>query len=109
MTGFKQHALVPKLNHDEHSRQAFVLSLRSHLSGKVMPGTYGVYKTRVEPAFKTAHGRAPQDEHEVREVMTRDPYYQFWSAMQRRSQELSIASTHWPRQEFGQEKTARRQ
>jgi hypothetical protein len=54
----------------------------------VMPGTYAVYGARVEPAFRAKHGRPPQDQHEVRRIMEADPYYQFWSAMQRRSQEL---------------------
>ncbi len=35
-----------------------------------------------------ANARPPADQEEVRQWMTRDPYYQFWSAMQRRSQEM---------------------
>lgn len=88
MSNFRKHDMVPDVSHDEHARQAFVQSFRSHLSGKVMPGTYAVYQGRVAPAFEAKHGRPPKDEHEVRDVMTRDSYYQFWSAMQRRSQEL---------------------
>jgi SAM-dependent methyltransferase len=53
-----------------------------------MPGAYQVYEARVEPAFKTRHGRPPADHEEIRQAMTQDPFYQFWSAMQRRSQEL---------------------
>jgi ubiquinone/menaquinone biosynthesis C-methylase UbiE len=88
MTNFFKHDMVPDLQHDERARQSFVVSLRSHLSGKIMPGNYTVYESRVAPAFQAKHGRAPANEHEVREVMTRDDYYQFWSAMQRRSQEM---------------------
>jgi hypothetical protein len=33
---------------------------------------------------------APADQEEVRKLMTQDPYYQFWSAMQRRSQEAAL-------------------
>ncbi|NDE01089.1 MAG: class I SAM-dependent methyltransferase [Gammaproteobacteria bacterium] len=88
MPAFKQHPMVPQTTHDEQARQDFVSALRGHLSGRLMPGAYQVYAARVEPAFRAKHGRAPKDEHEVRQVMTQDPYYQFWSAMQRRSQEL---------------------
>jgi ubiquinone/menaquinone biosynthesis C-methylase UbiE len=88
MSTFVKHAMLPTPNHDEAARQSFVKSLRGHLASKVMPGTYAVYHARVEPSFKAKHGRAPQDQHEVRRLMEADPYYQFWSAMQRRSQEL---------------------
>lgn len=88
MPAFKQHPMVPQTTHDEQARQDFVSALRGHLSGRLMPGAYQIYAARVEPAFRAKHGRAPKDEHEVRQVMTQDPYYQFWSAMQRRSQEL---------------------
>ena len=88
MPAFKQHLMVPQTTHDEQARQDFVSALRGHLSGRLMPGAYQVYAARVEPAFRSKHGRSPKDEHEVRHAMTEDPYYQFWSAMQRRSQEL---------------------
>jgi SAM-dependent methyltransferase len=88
MTSFHQHAMLATPNHDELARQEFVASLRGHLSGRLMPGAYRIYETRVEPAFRARHGRPPANQEEVRQVMTRDPYYQFWSAMQRRSQEL---------------------
>jgi ubiquinone/menaquinone biosynthesis C-methylase UbiE len=88
MSKFRKHAMLPDTMHDEAARQAFVTTFRGHLSGKVMPGAYRVYQARVEPAFRAEHGRAPADQEEVRKVMTKDPYYQFWSAMQRRSQEL---------------------
>lgn len=88
MNTFRRHAMQPELKHDERARQSFVKAFRGHLSSKVMPGTYQVYAARVEPAFRREAGRAPETEQEVREHMTRDPFYQFWSAMQRRSQEL---------------------
>ena len=88
MQTFIQHDMLPRPDHDEQARQDFVTSLRGHLSGRVMPGAYRVYQSRVEPAFKAQHGRTPADQEEVRQVMTKDSYYQFWSAMQRRSQEM---------------------
>ena len=88
MSSFKRHAMLAATNHDEQARQDFVTAFRGHLSGRVMPGAYRIYQNRVQPAFVKAHGRQPADPEEVRQWMTRDPYYQFWSAMQRRSQEI---------------------
>jgi ubiquinone/menaquinone biosynthesis C-methylase UbiE len=88
MSPFQQHPMLPETVHDEQARQDFVAAFRGHLSGKLMPGNYQVYAQRVEPKFAREHGRVPQNEQEVRALMTRDPFYQFWSAMQRRSQEL---------------------
>jgi SAM-dependent methyltransferase len=88
MPDFHQHAMQPSANLDEQARQDFVGAFRGHLSGRLMPGAYQVYAARVEPAFRARQGRPPADQEEVRKVMTQDPFYQFWSAMQRRSQEL---------------------
>lgn len=78
----------PDRSHDEQAMQDFVASLRGHLSAKVMPGIFDLYKRRLEPAFLAKRGRLPKDYREVGEVLTRNAYYQFWSAMQRRSQEM---------------------
>lgn len=88
MPAFKAHAMQPSTLLDEQARQDFVGALRAHLSGRLMPGAYKVYETRVEPAFRARQGRAPVDQDEIRKFMTQDSFYQFWSAMQRRSQEL---------------------
>ena len=82
------HDMLPKRRHDEQARQDFVADLRRHLSNRVMPGTRSVYEKRVLPDFEREHGRAPESVREIRERMTKDDYYQFWSATQRRSQEL---------------------
>ena len=63
MPAFKQHPMVPQTTHDEQARQDFVSALRGHLSGRLMPGAYQVYAARVEPAFRSKHGRSPKDEH----------------------------------------------
>lgn len=82
------HPLLPERNHDEQARQDFVTDLRRFLSTRLMPGNREVYEKRVRPAFRRDHERDPESVREVRERMTRDGYYQFWSATQRRSQEL---------------------
>jgi SAM-dependent methyltransferase len=82
------HAARPVPLHDEASRQEFVVSLRQY-SGRVLgAGNYQVYKAKVEPAFVKAHGREPMSGPELREAMTSEPYYQFWSATHRNSQEM---------------------
>ena len=84
----KIHDALPLPNHDESARQDFVASLRQYSARTIGAVNYSLYKARVEPAFKAAHGRPPADHEEVRPLMTAEPYYQFWSATQRNSQEM---------------------
>jgi ubiquinone/menaquinone biosynthesis C-methylase UbiE len=88
MDGQLQHAMLPKPNQDELSRQLFVTGLRRHLTGSLTPGNQAVYHARTKQAFVDAHGREPRNRGEVRSVMLGDPYYQFWSALQRASQQM---------------------
>ena len=82
------HAALPRPTHDESARQDFVASLRQYNMRTVGAGNHAIYKARVEPAFVKEHGRPPASASEVRPLMTTDPYYQFWSATQRNSQEM---------------------
>ncbi len=97
------HDLLPDERHDERERQAFVGALRGHLAGRVMPGNYAIYRHRIEPDFEREHGRKPEHHNEVRTVMERHPYYQFWSALQRCSQQrmwdsvIDSVEREWPR------------
>ena len=88
MIPLDQHAMLAQTNHDEESRQDFVNDFRVHLASQVFPGNFPTYFNRVLPQFVKNKGREPTDRHEVRKVMTKDPYYQMWSAMQRSSQEM---------------------
>ncbi|GIK35930.1 MAG: hypothetical protein BroJett010_24890 [Gammaproteobacteria bacterium] len=90
------HEFLPRTSHDDVARQEFVKSLRGFLSSRVMPGNQAIFSQRVEPAFRAAQGRPPADRAEVRRLMTAEPYYRFWSAMQRRSQELMWESVILP-------------
>ncbi|MDX2222237.1 MAG: class I SAM-dependent methyltransferase [Rhodospirillaceae bacterium] len=83
-----EHGMFPKAIHDEEARQDFVNDFRVHLAAKVFPGNFPAYFNRVLPGFIKQNGREPKDRHEVRKVMTQDPFYQLWSAMQRTSQEM---------------------
>lgn len=82
-----RHAMLPRANRDEAARQDFVLALRAHMNATLMPGNAAVYRARTEQAFVEQHGRRPANRGEVGSVMKRDPYYQFWSALQRVSQQ----------------------
>lgn len=68
-----------------------------------MPGNYAIYRNRIEPEFERAHGRKPLHHNEVKPVMEQHPYYQFWSALQRCSQQrmwdavIDAVEREWPR------------
>lgn len=83
-----RHELLPQATHDELARQNFVQSLKVHLATKVSPGNKAVYEKRAKPRFIQQQQRAPQNRHEVRQVMKEEPYYQTWSALLRTSQEM---------------------
>jgi SAM-dependent methyltransferase len=85
-----QHPMLVRRTHDEEARQDYAVAIRKHLAANVAGGNRAAYAAQVEPAFVKAHGRKPKDRHEVREVMTRNGYYQFYSAMQRHTQELTF-------------------
>ena len=96
------HDMLPDRTQDQRARQDFVKSFRAHLAMKIRSGLDEVYKGRVKPKFEKEHGREPQELKEVRQAMTQDPYYQFWSAMQRKSQEAmydSVADALEPQRE----------
>ncbi len=84
-----QHAMLPRANRDEAARQDFILALRGHMNASLMPGNQAVYKARTEKVFTDTHGRLPANRKEVASVMKADPYYQFWSALQRVSQQAT--------------------
>ena len=82
------HSALPLPTHDESARQDFVASLRQYSLRTIGAANYKLYKAKVEPAFVKVHGRPPADGEEIRPLMTAEPYYQFWSATQRNSQEM---------------------
>jgi 2-polyprenyl-3-methyl-5-hydroxy-6-metoxy-1,4-benzoquinol methylase len=84
-----QHDLMPKRVHDEAARQDYYVDIRRHLAASVAGGNRALYKAQVLPAFVKSHGREPQNRGEVREIMTAQPYYQMYSAMQRHTQEMT--------------------
>jgi ubiquinone/menaquinone biosynthesis C-methylase UbiE len=93
-----RHAILPETTADEFSRQEFVKRLKFHLASKVAPGNRSVYESRALPKFRAENGREPQDHLEVRRLMDSEPYFRFWSALQRNSQEMMWKSAQIPTQ-----------
>lgn len=90
------HDMLPRTRHDERARQDFVTALREALAARIMPGNRIVYEREAAPAYRAAHGHPPRTHREVRRAMQGEPYYRFWSALQRRSQELMWESVIEP-------------
>lgn len=90
------HAVLPKTDGEEFSRQEFVKSLKFHLATRVSPGNRTAYEARAKGAFEKAEGHAPKDYHEVRRAMASEPYFRFWSALQRNSQEMMWNAAQLP-------------
>jgi SAM-dependent methyltransferase len=97
------HAVLPSTTADEFARQEFVKSLKFHLASKVSPGNRTAYDARAKEAFVKAEGREPKDYHEIRKAMAKEPYFRFWSALQRNSQEMMWKSTQMPVERQGEE------
>ena len=88
MTHQFAHAMLPDASHDEAARQEFTASFKRHISSDVTPGNRAVAERRAVPAFRKAHGRAPESRGELRATMEREDYYQMWGSLTRLAQEL---------------------
>lgn len=64
------------------------MTLRQYLAGRIAPHCADMYTEQVESAFTKAHGHAPRNRPEIRKAMRNSDMYQFFSAVQRTSQEL---------------------
>ena len=81
------HAVLPKADADEASRQEFVKSLKHFVQKSILPGLAPVYRTRAAARFEHDTGRAPSNRHEIRRAMLPDTYFQHYAAVNRVSQE----------------------
>jgi SAM-dependent methyltransferase len=82
------HAVLPRTTSEEFDRQEFVKSLKLHLASKVSLGNKAAFEGRAKPAYVRETGQEPKTYHDVRKAMSDDPYFRFWSALQRNSQEM---------------------
>lgn len=90
-----RHGVYPQTSHDEVARFNFLAQMNRHLSTRVMPGVAEAFASRVEPGFRVKMGRAFKDRHEVREALTHDPMWQWWSAMRRATMETRQQAGRW--------------
>ncbi|MDR7103083.1 class I SAM-dependent methyltransferase [Croceicoccus sp. BE223] len=91
-----RHALLPEPSSEELSRQDFVKSLKFHLASTISTGNKNAFDGRAARRFEKAEGRPPETMHDVRRAMQGDPYFNFWSALQRNSQEMMWKSVQMP-------------
>mgnify|MGYP005994269609 CR=1 FL=1 len=90
------HGIFPKPTGDEMARQEFVKSLKYHLASTISVGNQDAFTGRASDAFQKREGRPAETMHDVRKAMESDPYFTFWSAMQRNSQEMMWKSVQLP-------------
>lgn len=90
-----RHGVFPETSHDEISRFNFLAHMNRHLSANIMPGIPEAFEARVEPAFKDEQKRDFEDRHEVRQALTKDPLWQWWSAMRRATMENRQQAGRW--------------
>ena len=88
------HPMLPRVTHDEASRQEFTKSFKGFIQSNLLPGLTPVYNTRVSKAFEREHGRAPADRRDIRSGMVSDLYFQHYAAANRIAQELLWESTN---------------
>ncbi len=91
-----RHGVLPQTSAEEFSRQEFVKSLKFHLAAKVSPGNQSAFEARAKPAFVKEQGSAPESYGDIRRAMRDEPYYNFWSALLRNSQEMMWRSVQIP-------------
>src|ERR1700722_11144524 len=82
-TDVARHGVFPEGRHDEIARFNFLASLNQHIAISVFPGNRLAYETRVKPDFERHHNKPPENRQEVRKAMSKDEFYQFWSALRR--------------------------
>ena len=87
MNRSKTHEMLARQTLDESARAQFIISLKRHLR-TMAKGNEVVYRRRAERQFRSRHGRSPTKIEEVRSAIGREGYYQLWSALSRRAQEM---------------------
>jgi len=83
-----RHAVMSQVDHDEAARFNFLTHMNRFLSTRLLPRVKDAYERSALPRFQAAHGRAPADRREVRQLMADETAYQQWSALRRGTMEL---------------------
>lgn len=88
LTTQQSHAVFPQPTAEEASRQDFVRSLKLHLANKVSTANKLAFEVRAGRDYLAQTGKPATTYQEIRDAMKHEPYFTFWSAMQRNSQEM---------------------
>ncbi|TXS91959.1 class I SAM-dependent methyltransferase [Parahaliea maris] len=88
------HGMLPDATHDEASRQEFAKSLRGFIQQQLLPGLQPIYEKRVAASYERETGKRPENRHEIRKAMVKDPYFQLYASTNRIAQELLWESTN---------------
>lgn len=78
---FGNHDARAETNHDEAARFDYIVAFFNHLSRNVWPGHRSIYDNVALPKFVKKNKRNPKDRHEVRKLMLKESYFQYWSMM----------------------------
>lgn len=89
-----RHDLLVDMDHDEHARQEFVRSFKLFLAHNLSSGNKKVFEEKVRPQLQE-QGKA-ETIPEIGRLMKKQEYYQFWSSLQRCSQEMMWHSVQIP-------------
>ncbi|MFN3591753.1 MAG: class I SAM-dependent methyltransferase [Thermaurantiacus sp.] len=97
----QDHPALAMGDHDDRARADFAFTLRNHVTSRWMPGTRTLFDHRAADGFARRHGRRPQSPREIREAMNADPWYRFYLAARRSSQESIWAAAIPPAERLG--------
>ncbi|MEM9837776.1 MAG: class I SAM-dependent methyltransferase [Pseudomonadota bacterium] len=89
-----RHGVYPETSHDEVARFNFLAHMNRHLATKVMPGVGEAFEGRVKPV-REKQGSPYTNRHEVRKDLTKDPMFQWWSALRRATMETRQQAGRW--------------
>jgi ubiquinone/menaquinone biosynthesis C-methylase UbiE len=88
MSRKREHPMMPEASHDESARQRFLLSFKSYAQRELDPLDKAICLEVAAPAYERAAGRPAQSSRDVRPLLRREPFHQFWLASMRNVQEL---------------------
>lgn len=83
-----RHEMLAQPDHDEASRQAFVIALKQGLNRDLRSGHQRLFDEVVAPAYEREHGHLPAARDEIRDAMYATAAYRAWCTLNRAAQEL---------------------
>lgn len=83
----KTHEMLAKQTPDDLARAQFIIGLKRHMRAMAQANETS-YVKRVEPRFRSRHGRSPVTIEEIGTGIEHEPYYRLWSALTRVAQEM---------------------